>query len=194
LLDGRYVEGIDLTAGKDRFCDEDAYLQILHSYCVHTLPLLEKLKDVSEETLKDYAVTVHGIKGSSCGIFAMAVGKEAEMLEFAAKAGDIELVKAKNDAFIANVERLLSDLNSLLLDLKMDETDKPEKPCPDDALLEKLLLASKKFMLPEMEKIMSELESYKYRRDADLVFWLREQVDNLEYETIQKRLERKKAH
>ena len=197
LFDGRHVEGVDLAAAKDPFNSEDSYLQILHFYCVHTLPLLEKLKDVSLENLNDYAITVHGIKGSSYGISAMTIGKEAETLEFAAKAGDFELVKTKNDAFIRRVEQLLSDLKALLSELKFselqaDETDKPIKLCPDDALLEKLLLASKRFMLPEMENIMTELESYKYQRDGDLIFWLREQVDNLEYEAIQKRLESEK--
>jgi RNase P protein component len=43
-------------------------------------------------------------------------------------------------------------------------------------------------MLSDMEEIMKELESCEYRQDADLVVWLREQVENLEYEAIQKRL------
>jgi signal transduction histidine kinase/FixJ family two-component response regulator/HPt (histidine-containing phosphotransfer) domain-containing protein len=191
LLNGRYVEGIDLTAGKERFGDENAYLQILHAYCIHTPVLLEKLNNVSEENLKDYAVTVHGIKGSSYGIFAMALGKEAETLELAALAGNLKIVETKTCAFVGNVKRLLADLKALLSDLKTNGADKPEKPCPDDALLEKLLWATKKFMLSEMEKTMAELESYKYRQDAGLISWLREQVDNLEYETIQKRLEKK---
>ncbi|MDR2179261.1 MAG: response regulator [Synergistaceae bacterium] len=191
LLEGYCVEGIDLAAGKERFCDENAYLQVLHSYCLHTPVLLEKLKNVSEENLKDYSVTVHGIKGASYGIFAMTVGKEAEVLEHAASSGDLEIVKTKTHAFVENVERLLSDLNALLSSLKTEESDKPVKPRPDDALLEKLLSASKKFMLSEMENVMTELESYAYRQDADLISWLREQVDNLEYETIQKRLEKK---
>jgi signal transduction histidine kinase/CheY-like chemotaxis protein len=194
LLNGRYIEGIDLAAGKNRFDDEEAYLRILHSYCAHTPMLLEKLKNVSAENLKDYAVTMHGIKGSSYGIFAMAVGKEAEVLELAAMNGDLKIVEKKTGVFVENAEKLLSDLNALLSDLKTNEADKPEKPSPDDALLEKLLWTSKKFMLSEMEKIMVELESYKYQRDTDLVSWLREQVDNLEYEAIQKRLEKRKFH
>jgi hypothetical protein len=85
------------------------------------------------------------------------------------------------------LKALLSELK--FSELQEDETDKPVKLCPDDALLKNLLLASKSFMLPEMENIMTELESYRYQRDGDLIFWLREQVDNLEYEAIQKRLE-----
>jgi HPt (histidine-containing phosphotransfer) domain-containing protein len=158
--------------------------------------LLEKLRGLSRETLKDYAVTVHGIKGASYGISAAAAGKEAEALEFAAKAGDFETVAAKNGAFLEDMERLLSELNALLADLKANggsDASKPVKPCPDEALLEKMLVASKRFMLSDMEEIMSELERYEYQSGAELVSWLREQTDNLEYEAVQKRLQGRAA-
>ncbi|MDR1621518.1 MAG: response regulator [Synergistaceae bacterium] len=193
LPEGRNVKGIDLSAGKDRFYDEESYLQVLHAYCQHTPALLEKLKDVSEENLKDYAVTVHGIKGSSYGICAAAVGKEAETLELAAKAKDLAVIREKNDAFIETVKELLSDLKRLLSDLGMgaekNKVEKAVKPSPDKALLETLFSASKKFKLSEMEKALAELERYEYQDDAELIPWLREQVNNLEYEAIQKRLE-----
>jgi signal transduction histidine kinase/CheY-like chemotaxis protein len=182
------VKGIDFAAGVKQFGREEAYLEILHSYLTHTAPMLEKLKNVSKENLKDYAVTVHGIKGASYGIFATAAGKEAETLEFAAKAGDFETVDAKNGAFVENVERLLSNLNTLFAERKKDKTDKPVKDRPDDILLRRMHSASKRFRSSEMEDILTELESYGYRHDADLVSWLRDQVDNLEYEAIEKRL------
>jgi signal transduction histidine kinase/DNA-binding NarL/FixJ family response regulator len=182
------IKGINFAAGVKQFGGEDAYLEILHSYLAHTASLLEKLKDVSKENLKDYAVTIHGIKGASYGIFAMTAGKEAEALELAAKAGDFETVEAKNGAFVENAERLLSDLNTLFAERKKSETDKPVQERPDDVLLGKMLSASKRFKSSEMEEILAELESYEYRHDADLVPWLREQADNLEYEAIEKRL------
>jgi CheY-like chemotaxis protein/HPt (histidine-containing phosphotransfer) domain-containing protein len=185
------VEGIDFAAGARQFGGENVYLEILHSYLVHTASLLEKLRKASKENLKEYAVTVHGIKGASYGIYAAATGKEAEALELAAKAGDFEAVEAKNSAFIENVERLLSNLGTLFADQEKNKTNKPVKPCPDDVLLEKMLSASKRFKASDMEAIMAELENYEYQRDADLIPWLREQLDNLEYEAVQKRLEEK---
>jgi PAS domain S-box-containing protein len=193
LLEGRRVDGVDFAAGMKHFGSEEAFIRILDSYRTHTGALLEKLRGVSEETLKDYAVTVHGIKGASYGISAAAAGKEAETLEFAAKAGDLKAVTAKNGAFIENVERLLSDLDALFADLKANdagsEPAKPLKPCPDGELLQRMLAASKKYMLSEMEEIMADLERYEYERGADLVLWLRQQVENLEYKAIEQRLE-----
>jgi hypothetical protein len=40
-----------------------------------------------------------------------------------------------------------------------------------------------------MEDTLAELEEYEYESGGDLVEWLREQMDNLEYEAIQERLE-----
>jgi hypothetical protein len=189
MLDGWQVEGVDLSAGRKRFYSEENYLQIIRSYCVHTPALLEKLQDVSPETLKNYAITVHGLKGSSYGICAMEAARHAEILELAAKAGDFETISSKNEAFIESIRKLLADLGELLVNLQRDSTSRSLEPYPDNALLEKLLNASKKFLAAEMEEAMKELERSDYERDGNLIVWLREQVDNLEYEAIQSRLE-----
>ncbi|MDR0998308.1 MAG: response regulator, partial [Treponema sp.] len=94
-------EGMDFTAGLERYGTEETYLRVLQSYVTHTPELLEKLRSLSRETLPQYAITVHGLKGASYGICAGEIGKEAEELEFAAKAGDYEKVNSKNAAFIA---------------------------------------------------------------------------------------------
>jgi hypothetical protein len=41
-----------------------------------------------------------------------------------------------------------------------------------------------------MEAALKELESHSYETNGDLVPWLREQMDNLEYDTIVERLEK----
>jgi hypothetical protein len=71
---------------------------VLRSYLVHTPELLDKLGSLSRETLPDYAVTVHGLKGASYGICAGEIGKEAEELEHAAKAGDYDQVEGDKPA------------------------------------------------------------------------------------------------
>jgi hypothetical protein len=189
LLNGRYVEGIDISAYKRRFYDEESYIEIIRAYCLHTPALLDKMREVTLETLKDYAVTVHGLKGSSYGIFAMTVARGAEILEHAAKSGDFEMVKANNSSLIENTEKLLADLNELLADIHGRDSEKPVKQSPDEVLLKKILGASRKFLVDEMEDALTELEQYKYECGAELVTWLRGQVDNLEYEAIKNRLE-----
>ena len=41
-----------------------------------------------------------------------------------------------------------------------------------------------------MEEIMDELERYEYEEGGELVAWLREQIDSLEYEAIVCRIDR----
>jgi hypothetical protein len=56
--------------------------------------------------------------------------------------------------------------------------------------LYKLLEACKQYKpITEIEKVMMELEKYEYDSGGDLVSWLREQLDNLEYDAIRDRLE-----
>jgi hypothetical protein len=40
-----------------------------------------------------------------------------------------------------------------------------------------------------MEEALTELEKYSYESGEDLVIWLRQQLDNFDYEAIQERLE-----
>jgi signal transduction histidine kinase/CheY-like chemotaxis protein len=189
LLGGRQVEGVDLEACRKRYYDDDSCIQIIRSYCVHTPAILEKLRTISERTLKDYAVTVHGLKGANYGICAIAAARDAETLELAAKAGDFETVRRNNGAFVESIEGLLDNLNALMADVSTDISDKPSRPYPDRCLLEKLLDASARFMVDDMEDIMEEIELYRYEDGSELVAWLRKQVDNLEYDAIKKCLE-----
>jgi PAS domain S-box-containing protein len=189
ILEKSRLEGMNFEAGLKRYETEDVYVQILRSYMTHTPELLAKLRSLTKETLPDYAVSVHGLKGASYGICAEAIGKEAEELEFAAKAGDYEKVASKNAAFIVKVEASLAALKKLLESAAEDEAEKPKAAAPDNALLEKLIDASKRFKPAIMEEVLAELEGFEYESGGDLIPWLREQIDNLEYDAVRERLE-----
>ncbi|MDR2101550.1 MAG: response regulator, partial [Treponema sp.] len=189
ILEAAKIEGINLKAGISRYEEETVYLGILRSYTVHTPELLEKLRSLSRETLPEYAVTVHGLKGASYGICAEEIGKEAELLEHAAKSGDYETVRERNAVFIARTEATLAALGALLRDAAESGPAKQRAAAPDRVLLDKLLDASKRFKPAVMEEILTEIEGYEYESGGDLVVWLREQLDNLEYDAIRERLE-----
>jgi PAS domain S-box-containing protein len=189
ILDAAKIEGINLKAGISRYEGETVYLGLLRSYSIHTPELLEKLRSLSRETLPEYAVTVHGLKGASYGICAEAIGKEAEELEHAAKAGDYETVRDKNAAFIAGTEAALAEIGALLRGAAESGPVKQRAAAPDRVLLDKLLDASKRFKPAVMEDILTEIEGYEYESGEELVVWLREQLDNLEYDAIRERLE-----
>jgi len=187
------VEGIDLQAGKTRYT-EKAYLEVLRSYYLHTPGLLIKIsnikyRELSEEALKEYTITVHGIKGASFGICADTVAKQAEALEGAGKSRDIQFIEMNNNHFIEEVEKIIARLKELFALLANRVGAKTVCEKPDPALLETLTDAAKHYNVKVMDEILEKLESYEYEQGGELVKWLREQVDNLEYEAIYKKLE-----
>jgi signal transduction histidine kinase/DNA-binding response OmpR family regulator len=190
MLNGIQVEGIDLAEGKERYNNDAAFLDIIRSYCLHTPELLDKIRNFSVEALRQYTITVHGLKGSSYGICANEIGKYAEALEMAARAGDIETIRIKNNGLIEKVEKLLGNLNGILREHEKRNDEKPRAAAPNNALLIKLLEACKRYKLNLMEEALLELEKYNYDSGAELVAWLRKQFDDLEYDSIQERLEK----
>jgi signal transduction histidine kinase/CheY-like chemotaxis protein len=186
LIGSARVEGLDMEKGMERFGgDGKSYLDSLRSYVIHTPPLLEAAR--TPEPAADYAITVHGIKGSSYGISAQAVGQWAEKLEHAAKAGDLALVRDENDRFINGVEKFIADLKAFL-DAAEEKRQKPLKAAPDPALLVKIRDAAENYDMGGLEDAMEKLEQCSYESDTDLVPWLREQIDKSEFEEIMARL------
>jgi len=90
------------------------YLPILRSYLSVIPEALEKISNVSQETLPDYIVKVHGIKSTSDSICAEEARKMALDLEMAGKAGDLATIMAKNDALIKYVKELLANIQKWL--------------------------------------------------------------------------------
>ncbi|MCL1861426.1 MAG: response regulator [Proteobacteria bacterium] len=185
------IEGIDWQAGLNYFIENrDAYLSIIRSYVDSTSRIIAKICNVTEETLADYAIHIHGIKGSSYGIKACEIGKQAEELEHAAKAGNFRLVSQNTPLFVENAQKLLNALSSLL---KPDTPDiKPVKHAPNEALLDQMEEAAANFKIDELEDIIKSLERFKYETQAELIAWLREKVDQMEFLPIHERLAQRK--
>ena len=171
-------KGIECYGG-----DRRIYLRILRSYAVNTKPLLNSVKSVNRDNLTDYAITVHGIKGSSRGIFAEAVGDKAATLEKAAKSGDFDLVSEKNLDFIEDVEKLIAGLECVLGKIDRDP-QKPLKGEPERGLLEKLSAACQKYNMDEADAVITELERFEYESGGELIAQLRENADEADFKGI----------
>jgi signal transduction histidine kinase/response regulator of citrate/malate metabolism len=189
VLAGKQLAGVDLVKGLGRYESDRIYLDILRSYADTMPELLDSLRDVSPDRLDAYAVTVHGIKGSSYQIYAVEAGRQAEILESASKAGDWKTVKKHNEIFIGTMETLLAGMREFLAHAEQ-EGSKPRRPRPDRDLLAGLLAACKEYNITAMENVLTELEKYSYESGEDLIRWLRLRTSGLDYEAVQERLER----
>ena len=186
LLAGIQIEGLDIPNALRRFGgDEQSLLTVLRSYSAETVQMLERIKTVSGETLSDYAVLAHGIKGSSRGICAEAVGSRAEELEHAAKAGDIAFVNEHNAALIEAASKLTAGIAAALAAIS---GPKERKTSPDGALLDELKAACEDFDMDRIDAAMAQLEQYQYETLQDLIVWLREMVDKMDFDSMAKRL------
>jgi len=186
LPDSFFIEGINFQAGNARY-KRKGYLDVLRSYCIHTPAQLDKIRNYKNED--EYTITVHGLKGSSAGIYADALSKQASALEQAARKKDVHYIEMNNALFIGNVEKLLEKLRDFLTVAAERKIKKPVSPRPDPVLLRELAEACKHYKASIMEEILDKLDMYQYESGGELVQWLREQMDNLEYDLIQKRLE-----
>ena len=182
------IEGIDLIRGLMRYEDDtDVYLGIIRSYTGSIKKILFEIENVYENDLADYKIKIHGIKGASFDIFAEKTGNAAKALEMAASAGDYDFIEKNNPGFIEETRRLIDDLEKMLSDLVGGEV-KTKKYEPDPMLLSKLADSCKTFNLNAAEEVMDELDRFEYDKDNDLILWLRENIDIMNFTAITKKL------
>ncbi|MDR1690014.1 MAG: PAS domain-containing protein [Clostridiales bacterium] len=179
------IDGVDTVRALERFgAGGSVWTDVLRSYALHTPPLLSRLREhLAEENLADYAIIVHGIKGSSYGIFAADAGRAAEKLEMASKNGFIDEIKSGHAAFEEQVRRLLGDIDEALKKIDAAIT-KPTAEEPDTALLAQLREASDAFDMDRVDTIIEQLEAFRYEKGEKLIAWLREKVNGIEFEEI----------
>ncbi len=185
LPEGLAIEGVDIPAALERFGGSaPVFIDILRSYANNTRPLFESLRQyLREEKLEDYAIVIHGVKGSSYGIQAQEVGKAAEALENAAQAGDLAAAREGHPAFEELGLALLVAIGEALEAIDAAE-QKPLLPQPDPALLAQLREACRSYEMDRVDSAMELLCSFSYEKGEELVAWLRRQIDGMNFETI----------
>jgi hypothetical protein len=179
---------LDTKRGLERFGgNKESYIQVLRSYAKNSRPLLERMKEVNRDNLPDYTIIVHGLKGSSWGICADALGNKAEVLERAAKEGNFEFVEANNPDLIGDAEKLIGVVDDTLAKMTADNS-KPQRDKPDKEVLTKLLDACKVYNMDGVDAAMKEIESFDYQSDDGLAAWLRENVEKMNFLKIIEKL------
>jgi CheY-like chemotaxis protein len=109
------IPGVDSEKGLLLYEGEmDIYLPLLRSYALNTPEGLDKIRAVSRETLPDYTIMVHGLKGTSASIGAEKTREAAFNLEKMAKSGDYDGVMSLNEKFIRDTENLVANIKAWL--------------------------------------------------------------------------------
>ncbi|MDR2842189.1 MAG: response regulator, partial [Spirochaetaceae bacterium] len=183
-----HIEGLDFKTGLDFFSNnENTYFDILRSFVDSCPELLKQTKMPDMENLKNYAITVHGLKSVCRSIGAFELGKKAEELEFSAKGGRLGFTKAANIIFHEMAFRLIKEIDLLLQEHKAKEASQ-KKESPDYELLKKIYDCCNDYNIEEIDKCIEELQKYSYIKDDDLTKKLKDKLCMSDFEGIQEML------
>ena len=109
------IPGINMAAGFTLYGGEmDIYIAVMESFAANTPAVIDKLRDVTKETLPEYAINIHGLKSISATIAAQDISERARKLELMAEAGDLAGVLAENGKLLEDTEILVNDLKNWL--------------------------------------------------------------------------------
>ncbi|MCL2775274.1 MAG: ATP-binding protein [Oscillospiraceae bacterium] len=182
------ITGIDAQIGLAH-CDGDykIYQSVLRAYAAHAHEIIGKLRDVTEETLPYYVIAVHGLKSSSANIGAEKIKEAAANLETMAKNGDLPEILSRNKTFLEDIESLVSGIQSWIKEYDSKRV-KSQLYEPDRTLLDCLRKNCEQYDMDGVEKIMTELESANYEKDADLIIWLRQKIDTFDFPHVMEQL------
>ena len=178
------VKGLDVSKGiKLHGGDKKTYYTVLRSYAADARVILERIEKVTDKDIEDYKLMVHSLKGASQSLFAEHVGNLAGDLEIAAAENDLEFIKNNNAVFLETAWELINDINAFFSAME-EESPKLVKDKPDESMLIDLLAACKLYDMNTADKIMDEIDEFKYDSDDGLSLWLRHNIDVMNYKEI----------
>ena len=143
----------------------------------------------AEEDWKNYTIKVHALKSSARLIGAAAFGEEAQLLENAGKAEDIEYIRGHHEAFMAKYRSFEAPLSEVFTETDTEE----EKPEADAELMEgvfeEICLAAEDMDGDRLEDIVAEMEAYRIpEAHAELYGKLKAATAKFDFETIHRLL------
>jgi len=182
------IEGLDILKGLQRYeYDENFYIKVLRTYVSSVRSMLNNIEGVNNDTLSSYRINVHGIKSTSLDICARKIGEKAGSLEEAASNGDVNFINENNPGFCEALKNMVNNIEDLLIMLDK-ENPKPVKESPDKEQLLKLLAACRDYDMDNADEAVEEIEKYQYESDGDIVPWLRDNIDRMNFNEIIEKL------
>ena len=117
-IDGLNVEnGLALAQGSMR-----NYLGTLAVFYKEGFEKIREIKAcLKTGNLRLYTIYVHALKGATAYIGANSLAEAAQSLEAAGKKGDMLFIEARNAAFVAELETLLSNIQAVISQISAEE-------------------------------------------------------------------------
>ncbi|WP_051533441.1 ATP-binding protein [Anaerovibrio sp. RM50] len=180
---------IDISLGIQNSGDLEAYMPLLEIFYES---MDEKANEIEEYyqsgNIKDYTIKVHALKSSARLIGATDFGEEAQKLENAGKAEDMEYIRGHHRDFMEKYRSFKEPLGEVFATQEAED-----KPLADAELLEGVIeeirAAAEDMDGDRLEDIFAEMEEYKIpEAQAELYNKLKAATAQLDYEGILKLL------
>ena len=179
---------LDLSAGIKNSGSAEAYLPLLRIFYDSIDEMEHAIEGFyADRNLKDYTIKVHALKSSARIIGAKDFGEEAQLLENAGKAGNMDYIRAHHEKFIETYRGFKAPLAAVFAAAQlMDDTDKPEADMELMAsVYEEMQAAAEDMDCDRLEDILTEMDEYRIpAADAELYKKIRQAVEHYDYETI----------
>ncbi|WP_407398405.1 response regulator, partial [Anaerovibrio sp.] len=184
-------EWIDLAKGISNSGDTEAYLPLLKIF-YESLDEDAALLDgfYADGNFKDYTIQVHAMKSSVRLIGATALAEEAQLLENAGKAGDIDYINQHHEGFITTYRSFKEPLSQLFGNDELEEVDDNEEmPEADSELMDTVFEGIKEAAEANdsdgIMEIFAEIEGYRIPdADAELYHNLQMSTEKSDFDAI----------
>jgi HPt (histidine-containing phosphotransfer) domain-containing protein len=155
----------------------------------------------TDGNINDYTIKVHAMKSSARLIGAEAIAEEAQLLENAGKAGDLDYINQHHKDFIATYRSFKDPLSLVFTendvednaanDVAEDANDNTEDDMPEadaelmDTVYEEVKASAEANDAESIEAVFAEIEGYRIPdSDAELCQKIRSAAENSDFEAI----------
>lgn len=136
----------------------------------------------------DYTIKVHAFKSSARLIGALSFADDAQNLEYAGKAGDIEYIKANHSPFMYKCESLKEILSPLYEESECDEKTEADESFIKESF-DRIKDAAESMDTDTLEEIIDQLKNYKLSGNRKDIFdSILECFDMFDYDGIVEKL------
>ena len=181
---------VDVKSGIANSGSQDAYILLLKVFYESADSKIEELdRFYKEGNLENYTIKVHALKSSAKIIGAAEFSEDAQRLEDAGKAKDINYIKAHPDKLIRTFTQIKDQIAGIFTDEDTDEADSEGKPVADNLVMAKAYIrlkeAAEAMDCDELENVFAEMSAYAIpEEDTELWKKIKTATDFFDYDTI----------
>ncbi|MDR2702025.1 MAG: Hpt domain-containing protein [Spirochaetaceae bacterium] len=186
------IEGLDIWSGLSHVgCSRIAYVETLRVFCMELgKKTAAAALFLERENWKEYATTVHALKGGLAGIGAWKIAQETWYLEDASWKGNYKFCHEQTDGVLKKILEFDIALRSTIL---FNREEMPKENAPLVYLIEKLNalhLACSSGNSTDAEALVKELETKTFDAETDaMIAAVCEFVESLDYDLVIKSLD-----